>query len=57
MFMESNLAETAIGGKSKRFQPTHIVLRSPSEHTVNGKHYDVEMQVYHNAETKDGNEI
>lgn len=57
MFMESNLAETAIGGKSKRFQPTHMVLKSPSEHTINGHHYDVELQVYHDAETKDGNDI
>ena len=28
-------------------------MRSPSEHTVNGAHYDLEMQIYHDAETTD----
>ena len=57
MFIQSNFATTTFGGSSKRFQPTHIVLKSPSEHTVNGHHFDVEMQVYHTAETTEGNSL
>jgi carbonic anhydrase len=30
-----------------------LVLKSPSEHTVNGHHYDIEMQVFHDAEEVD----
>lgn len=57
MFMKSNFATNIFGGSSKRFQPTHLVLKSPSEHTINGLHFDIEMQVYHTAETIEGNNL
>lgn len=49
MFFQSDFAQTLYGGKVNKFQPTHVVLKSPSEHTYNGIHYDVEMQVFHSA--------
>jgi|TARA_B110001450_G_C17480657_1_gene424089 carbonic anhydrase len=49
MFMQSNFASTLYKA-SPRFQPSHLVLKSPSEHTINGHHYDIEMQVFHDAE-------
>lgn len=62
MFMESQFAESVFGGKATKFIPTHMVLKSPSEHTINGHHFDLEMQIYHEAETDesgsdDGNEL
>ena len=39
---------------SSKFIPTHVVLKSPSEHTINGHHMDLEMQVFHRA--KDWND-
>ena len=29
------------------FKPTHIVLHSPSEHTINGNYMDIELQIHH----------
>ena len=26
-----------------------MIIKSPSEHTVNGAHYDIEMQIFHNS--------
>lgn len=52
MFIQSNFA-SILYNASSRFQPTHLVLKSPSEHTVNGHHYDIEMQVFHDAEEVD----
>ena len=32
---------------SSRFQPTHLVLKNPTEHTIDGHHFDLEMVIYH----------
>ena len=29
------------------------MLKSPSEHTVNGAHYDIEMQIFHQSTADD----
>ena len=38
-----------------------MVLKSPSEHTINGHHFDLEMQIYHEVEadenSSDDNEL
>lgn len=53
MFIQSNFARTLFDAKGTRYQPSHLVIKSPSEHTINGAHYDIEMQVYHQS-TADG---
>jgi carbonic anhydrase len=32
-------------GKSKSFVPLQLHFHAPSEHTFNGKHYDLEMHI------------
>lgn len=34
-------------GVDTTYYPAQALFHSPSEHTVNGKHYDLEMQVVH----------
>ena len=34
-------------GRKQEFKPIHFNLHSPSEHTVNGRHYDAELQILH----------
>jgi carbonic anhydrase len=36
---------------TSKFIATHLVFKSPSEHTVNGHHQDLEMQIFHKAES------
>ena len=35
---------------AEKYQATHIDFRSKSEHTVDGRRYDIEMQVVHKAD-------
>lgn len=34
------------------YRADEIIFRTPSEHTINGKHYHMEMQVIHHGQTK-----
>jgi len=36
-----------VHGVDTTYYPSAALFRSPSEHTVNGKHYDLEMQIVH----------
>ena len=50
-FFISNLAEDdVIRAATNKFSVESFQLRSPSEHTVMGKHLDIELQIKHNAE-------
>ena len=56
MFFDSQYAVRLYNSTTSMFIPTHVVFKSPSEHTVNGHHMDLEMQVYHVAKDwKEGN--
>mmetsp|Transcript_23990 Transcript_23990/g.36843 ORF Transcript_23990/g.36843 Transcript_23990/m.36843 type:complete len:92 (+) Transcript_23990:480-755(+) len=32
-----------------KFKPTHFVVHSPSEHTINGNYMDIELQIHHTS--------
>jgi carbonic anhydrase len=49
MFFDSQYAKKLYDAKTSKFIPSHVVFKSPSEHTINGHHLDLEMQVYHKA--------
>jgi len=34
-------------GINQTFKPAQLHFHAPSEHTVNGKHYDLEMHIVH----------
>ena len=36
------------------FEPLNLHFRSPSEHTVGGKHHDLEMQIHHQYKGTNG---
>jgi carbonic anhydrase len=40
-----NIEEEAI--EFWRYESSYITYHSPSEHTINGEHYDLEMQLHH----------
>jgi carbonic anhydrase len=46
-FSSGILEYTNQNGKVQRFQPLGFKIKSPSEHTVNGKNYAVEVQFVH----------
>ena len=52
-----NVAEGAI--EFWKYESSHITYHSPSEHTINGDHYDLEMQLHHNfvSETEESAQI
>ena len=43
----SDYAVTKYGATTNRFSPAFLVIKSPSEHIVNGKYQDLEIQIYH----------
>ena len=45
--MKSNLAKDKFNAKNDLFTPTAIEFKYPSEHTINGKRFDVEMKIHH----------
>jgi len=53
MFFDSKLAQDYYNASASRFQPSYLLFRSPSEHTINGHHTDLEMQVIHTAQSND----
>jgi hypothetical protein len=53
MSFESEYARSVFEATTNKFIPTHFVFKSPSEHTINGLHHDVEMQLFHRAEEYD----
>lgn len=55
--LEDNFFNSALGPKyfntaSDKFLNTHFKFKTESEHTVNGKHYDLEMQIFFDASEK-----
>lgn len=61
-FFNSHLAEHMFGAKSMRFEAAQFHWHSPSEHTIDGKHFDLEIHVVHTqkmnaTEDEDGNPI
>jgi carbonic anhydrase len=51
------MAET-LWGAAPKWDAMEFLIHSPSEHTKNGKRYDMEIQIYHqahiNTEEEDG---
>lgn len=41
-------------GKKQEFNPLQFELRAPSEHTIKGVHYDLELQILHQYKGTDG---
>ena len=52
-WFESDLA-LEFGAPSKRFGAKQFHFHSPSEHTLNGKHYDMEMHIVHVVDPGNG---
>lgn len=50
-FFVSHLASSNLKASTNKFSVNSFQLRSPSEHTVMGKHLDIELQIKHNAES------
>jgi carbonic anhydrase len=50
MFFKSDTAAKVYGASTDKFNPVQFHFHSPSEHTHNGKHYDLEMHVVHLAD-------
>lgn len=46
-FTDGNLKLTFFDGKKAEASPLKLKIHSPSEHTINGKHMDLEMQIVH----------
>ena len=48
-YFTSDVAETIFGAATNKFNAIGFKFHHPSEHTINGKHSDLEMQVWHEA--------
>lgn len=48
-FFKSDIAMTQYSAATNEFKANQFRFHHPSEHTVNGKYYDLEMQIYHDA--------
>jgi hypothetical protein len=55
-YFVSNYAVTNFGATTNRFSPSFLVIKSPSEHVVNGKYLDMEIQIYHDPVYERGSE-
>lgn len=40
-------------GKKQQFKPMKFYMHAPSEHTIDGKHFDVELQILHHYKGTD----
>ena len=46
-FLQSALAQEVFGATTDKFAPVSFKFHYPSEHTVDGKRYDLEMHIDH----------
>ena len=53
-FTDGDLGLTFADGNTSLFQPLQLHFHSPSEHTVNGKYYDVELHIVHKYKGTEG---
>jgi len=53
-FTDGDLGLTFADGNTSLFTPLQLHFHSPSEHTVNGKYYDVELHIVHKYKGTEG---
>ena len=53
-FNDGDLGLTFADGKLSIFEPLQLHFHSPSEHTVAGKYFDVELHIVHKYKNTDG---
>ena len=53
-FNDGDLGLTFEDGQMSLFEPLQLHFHSPSEHTVAGKYYDVELHIVHKYKSSDG---
>ena len=53
-FTDGEFQLTFPDGSMSLFEPLNLHFRSPSEHTVGGKHHDLEMQIHHQYKGTNG---
>jgi carbonic anhydrase len=46
---ESDLGQSLFGAEAAKWDAFEFIIHSPSEHTVDGKRFDMEIQIFHNA--------
>ena len=46
-WFRSDLADSLFNARSQQFTAKQFLFHTPSEHTINGKYYDLEMQIVH----------
>ena len=49
-YFESSVGQDVYGASTTKFNAVQFHFHSPSEHTHNGKHYDLEMHIVHTAD-------
>ena len=45
-FFSSSIGKDEFGIQSTSFEAIELKFKSQSEHTINGEHYDLELQIY-----------
>ena len=50
-YFTSQVAVDEYGASTNKFNAHCMKFKSPSEHTIDKKHYDMELQIYHEGET------
>jgi len=48
-FFNSQVAVDVFGANTSKFRPVSIHFHYPSEHTIDGKVYDLELHIAHKA--------